>query len=118
LPEAYKDGKTTTVSKGTTDAFVHKPSTVTTSYGRHCNVNSYTPTVVTAEPEAKFFQRTDSKKPSKSDLEIMFSKLDLIKKGEYVATLVPTPEDSPNDEPISEVKGAYADYGYMNGMYE
>lgn len=115
LPEAYKEGKTTVTTKDTS-VTVHRSATVS-SYGRHCNMtNHYTPTV-TVEPEPKFFQRTDSKKPSKSDIEIMFAKLDLIKKGEYTPVLVSTPEDSPTDEPISESK-TYAEYGYMNGIYE
>jgi len=118
LPEAYKEGRTTAISKdvGTT---AHKPTIPVNVYGRHYSAtNHYSPTViVTAEPEAKFFQRSDSKKPSKLDIEAMFAKLDLIKKDTYHPCLVPTPEDSPTDEPISENK-LYAEYGYMNGMYE
>ena len=116
LPEAYKEGKTATVSKEVGTAINRSSSVI--SYGRgHCGTNNhYTPTV-TVEPEAKFFKRTDSIKPSKTDIETMIAKMDLIKKGEYAPTLVPTPGDSPTDEPISETK-SYAEYGYMNGMYE
>lgn len=118
LPEAYKEGKSSVASKGTGGSVYRAPAnTYSHAGGYHNRTTTYTPPAA-VEPEAKFFQRTDSKKPSKSDLDTMFAKMDLIKKNEYKPVLVDTPEDSPTDEPIREVKNTYAEYGYMNGIYE
>lgn len=120
VPKDYLDGKPlnkTAAASGTqaggVGSFANSPKT----YARNNSVAGYGVTNVKKDPEPATFGRTESKKPTKTALDLMQEKIDQIKAGTFEYQLPETlgGEDAgtADDDGYDDL---YGHYGYNRGV--
>lgn len=119
VPKDFLDGKPLNKSvaqsgtaAGGVGSFANSPK----QYARNNSAVGYGAATTRKEPEPAIFSRSKSKKPVKTDLDLMQEKIDQIKAGDFTPTLPETMEDDGDGVSDDYDDDLYGTYGYNRGV--